>query len=96
MVFDRGASQAMATFGTCTWEFNNGTWTIKASNCVAGHVCAQGLTAAQSSPGGTTLTDSAFRDGLNQARKLATGNSIDVISKNLKLANGTTYEMDCV
>jgi hypothetical protein len=86
----------MSAFGTCTWEFKDGLWTIKASNCTAGHVCASGLTAAKSAPGGTSVTDSVFRAGLNAARLRDTGNSTNVIPDKLALANGSLYEMDCV
>ena len=87
----------MATTGTCTWEYNSGTWTIIAKNCTGGHLCASGLTPAQSVPGGgTSIPDSVFRDELNKAFKLATGLTVDVISRKLTLANGTKYVMDCV
>jgi hypothetical protein len=83
-------------FGTCTWEYNSGTWTIKTCGCDPGHVCAPGLTPAQSLPGGgTTVKDDEFRRRLNAAHLAKHGNSIDVIPKALRLANTATYEMDC-
>jgi hypothetical protein len=83
-------------FGTCTWQFKDGSWTIVASNCDPGHVCAAGLTAAQSAPRGFTVPDSQFRKQLNNARMLATGSPLDVIPAKLTPANGTTFDMDCV
>jgi hypothetical protein len=87
----------MPCTGQCTWTFRNGSWTITQSNCSKGCVCAQGMTEAQSAAGsGFSVPMDKFRDELNKAFQLANGFSVDVISKNLTLANGTTYVMDCV
>jgi hypothetical protein len=78
--------------GVCRWEFADGEWYVIDDLCEKDCVCARHPATNAPYRKGDKVADRVFREGLKQIFQSKT----DVIPKNLFVANGTVYVMDCV